>query len=200
MSPLRRVRACSRLIAAAVVVMSACASPVLADEMKRVPDVRVGLGAELVPSPEGSSFGVVLSGGAHPLPWLSLGAEGFWGTRAGYAYYLIGPEPLARNPFHVFGVARLHASFSRRVEGSLGVALGLAGERWLYRDEGRPALGEYAETRYVFGAGQIVGLHLFLVDAFAFDFENLIFLSSLSNSDRVAVSFGLRVGISFHFR
>ena len=74
---MRRARACSRLVAnvAAAAVASACASPALAEEMKRVPDVRVGMGLEVVPAAEGPG-GVVLYGSAHPLPWLSLGAEG----------------------------------------------------------------------------------------------------------------------------
>jgi hypothetical protein len=195
---MRRVRACSRFIAI-LLVASACTSPVLADEMKAVPDVRLGMAAEIAPFGDAPFGALVLHGSAHPVRWLSIGAEGSWGTQ-GYAYALIGPEPVARNPFHVFGVARLHASSSRRVEGSFGMALGLTGERWLYRDADRPALGEYAKTRYAFGGGPIVGLHLFLVDALAFDVENLIFLSSLSNSDRVAVSFVLRLGLSVHFR
>ena len=73
----------------------------------------------------------MLYGSAHALPWLSIGAEGAW-AKGAYSWTLIGPEPLARNPFHAFGVVRLHALFSRRVEGSLGVTFGLTGERRLY--------------------------------------------------------------------
>ncbi len=172
------------------------ASSAGADEPKRVPDVRVGIGGELGPLGE-QELGVVVGASARPIPWLSLGIEGVW-SGAGYSWNLDGPQPLARNPFHVAGVVRGHVLLDRHVEGSFGVLFGWAGERWLYRDSARPELGEYAQTRYGVGSGVIVGLHFFPVDAIGIDAEGVFFSASLPDDVTRAVL--LRLGLSYHFR
>ncbi len=140
-----------------------------------------------------------MSGSARPVPWLSLGVEGAWAER-GYAWALIGPEPLARSPFHFFAVVRGHLMLSRRVEAPFGALIGLAGERWLFRDPDRPSAGSCAETNTGVGGGEIGGFHFYPIDALAIDVENAFLVSSLHHGQQADLSLFFRLGLSYHFR
>jgi hypothetical protein len=69
----------SVVVALVIVGLASRASNAYADEPKRVPDVRVGIGGELGPLGE-QELGLVVGASARPIPWLSLGIEGAWSS------------------------------------------------------------------------------------------------------------------------